>query len=117
MTFPFEMDFNEVQANLEACIDEIFGCLDSEFLIMPKGAGFVEFETFEAGYEALKRATSGFREVTSETVARAVFRKPISLVVLRCILGFTPPEWAYYTSRLCNLCSYIHIYIHMYIHP
>ena len=99
MTFSFEMDFNEVQANLEACIDEIFGCLDSEFLIMPKGAGFVEFETFEAGYEALKRATSGFREVTSETVARAVFRKPISLVVLRCILGFTPPEWAYYTSR------------------
>lgn len=50
MTFPFEMNFNEVQVNLETCIDEIFGCLDSEFLIMPKGAGFVDFETFEAGY-------------------------------------------------------------------
>ena len=99
MTFPFEMNFNEVQVNLETCIDEIFGCLDSEFLIMPKGAGFVDFETFEAGYESLKRATSGFREVTPETVARAVFGKPISLIVLRCILGFTPPEWAYYTSR------------------
>lgn len=49
MTFPFEMNFNEVQVNLDTCIDEIFACLDSEFLIMPKGAGFVEFETFEAG--------------------------------------------------------------------
>ena len=56
--------------------------------------------TFEAGYERLKRETSGFREVTPEHVAEAVLDEPISLIVLRCMLGFTPPEWAYLaTSR------------------
>ena len=66
---------------------------------MPKGDGFVEFPDFENGYEALKRGTGGFREVTSETVAPAVFETPIALIVLRCMLGFTPSEWAYCTSR------------------
>ena len=66
---------------------------------MPKGDGFVEFPEFENGYEALKRATGGFREVTSDTVAPVVFETPIALIVLRCMLGFTPSEWAYHTSR------------------
>ena len=57
MTFPFEVDFDEVRSNLDACVDVVFECLESEFLVMPKGAGFVEFPAFEAGYEALKRAT------------------------------------------------------------
>ena len=62
------------------------GGLESEFLVMPKGDGFVEFSVFEAGYEALKRATGSFREVTSETVAPVVFETPIALIVLRCML-------------------------------
>ena len=28
-----------------------------------------------------------------------VFETPIALIVLRCMLGFTPPEWAYYATR------------------
>ncbi len=94
--FPFEVSFDEVRSNLDVYVDEVFGCLESEFLVMPKGKGFVEFSTFEAGYEALKRATRDFRDVTPATVTPAVFETPISLVVLRCMLGFTPPEWAYY---------------------
>jgi hypothetical protein len=66
---------------------------------MPKGPGFVEFPVFEAGHEALKRATRGFQDVTPETVVPVVYQTPIALIVLRCILGFTPPEWAYYASR------------------
>ena len=31
---------------------------------------------------------------------QVVSEVPISLIVLRCMLGFTPPEWAYYASRL-----------------
>ena len=77
----------------------MFACLESEFLVMPKGKGFIEFPVFEHGYEALKRATGGFRDVTADTVAPAVFEDPIALVVLRCMLGFTPPEWAYYASQ------------------
>ena len=99
MPFPFEVGFDELRSDLDAYVDAVFGCLESEFLVMPKGEGFVEFSTFETGYEALKRATGGFQEVTPEKVAPVVFEAPISLVVLRCMLGFTPPEWAYYASR------------------
>ena len=99
MSFPFEVSFGEVRANLDDYVDKIFGCLTSEFLVMQKGNGFVEFSTFESGYEALKRATNVFQRVTPATVAPIVFETPISLIVLRCMLGFTPPEWAYYTSR------------------
>ena len=33
---------------------------------MPKGRGFIEFPTFEAGYEALKRATGSFRDAFAD---------------------------------------------------
>jgi len=99
MPFPFEVDFDDVQANLDAYVDEIFGCLESEFLVMPKGPGFIEFPTFDAGYEALKRATVDFKDITPETVTPVVFTAPMSLIVLRCILGLTPPEWAYLATQ------------------
>ena len=99
MPFPFEVGFDEVRADLDTYVDAVFGCLESEFLVMPKGKGFVEFPAFEEGYEALKRATGGFREVTPDAVGPVVFQTPIALIVLRCMLGFTPPEWAYYASR------------------
>lgn len=97
--FPFEVSFEEIQADLDVYIDAIFSCLTSEFLVMPKGKGFVEFAVFEEGYECLKRATGGGCEVTPETLVSAVYDTPIALVVLRCMIGFTPPEWAYYASR------------------
>ena len=103
MPFPFEVGFDEVQSSLDAYVDAVFGCLESEFLVLPKGRGFVEFSTFEAGYEALKRATRNFMAITPERVMQVVSDVPISLVVLRCMLGFTPPEWAYYASRLTGV--------------
>ena len=65
---------------------------------MPRGKGFVESSTFEAGYETLKRATGSFQFVTPETVTSAVHDAPVVLLVLRCMLGFTPPEWAAYAT-------------------
>ena len=99
MPFPFEVGFDEVRSDLDAYVDAVFGCLESEFLVMPKGEGFVEFPAFEAGYETLKRATVGFQEVTPDTVCPVVFETPIALIVLRCMLGFTPPEWAWYPNH------------------
>ena len=99
MPSPFEVSLDELQANLDDHVDAIFGSLESDFLVMPKGKGFVEFATFDAGYEALKRATDGFRRVTPDRVTRVVFDHPISMIVLRCLLGFTPPEWAYCATR------------------
>lgn len=99
MKFPFEVSFFEVQADLDAFVTAAFSCLESEFLVMPKGAGFVEYPVFERGYEALKHATSGFRNVTTDLMLRVALEVPISLVVIRAMLGFTPSEWAYVTTQ------------------
>ena len=99
MPFSFEARFEDIDADMDAYVDAVFECLDSEFMIMPRGKGFIEFPIFEAGYEALKLGTRGFRDVTSEVVAPIVFETPISLIVLRCMLGFSASEWAYYASR------------------
>ena len=95
MPFPFEVPFNQVKADLDCFVDEMFAALSSDFLTMPKGKGFVEYPVFEHGYEELKRVTGGFRKLNVEVIVEAVYRVPITLVVLRAMLGFTPPEWAY----------------------
>jgi hypothetical protein len=93
--FPFESAFDVVQARLDEFVSAVVSSLQSEFLILPKGEGFVEYSEFETGYEALKRATSGFSNLTSEIVLTVVRETPIAFIVLRTMLGFTPPEWAH----------------------
>ncbi len=97
--FPFEVGFEVVQARLDEFVSVVFSSLESEFLILPKGDGFVGYAAFEKGYEALKRATSGFQNLNMSVVLETVQRTPIALIVLRTMLGFTPPEWAYVASR------------------
>ena len=99
MPFPFEVGFDELRADPDAYVDAVFDCLESEFMVMPRGQGFVEFPTFESGYETLKRVTQSFHEVNPDTVTSAVVDVPVALLVLRCMLGFTPPEWAEYATR------------------
>lgn len=52
-TFPFEVSLQEILQDPESYVDAVFSCLESEFLVMPKGAGFVEYPVFERGYETL----------------------------------------------------------------
>jgi hypothetical protein len=99
MPFPFEVPFERLQADLDTYVDAVFASLQSEFLTLPKGPGFVEYTAFEQGYEELKKATSDFRNVTPEVVLDAIYRVPVAFVVLRAMLGFTPPEWAYVTGQ------------------
>jgi hypothetical protein len=94
MPFPFEVPFEEVQVNIDLYVDEVCSALQSGFITMPKGPGFVEYPTFEQGYETLKQSTSGFRDFAVEHVIEVVHSKPITLIVLRAMLGFTPSEWA-----------------------
>ncbi len=96
---PFEVPFSEVLADPAPYIEAVLGCLASEFWVMPKGDGFVDYPTFDGGYEKLKQATKGFRDIATERVLSAVIECPISIVVLRSMLGFTPPEWAYITAQ------------------
>lgn len=99
MKYPFETPFDEILKNSEHYVDAVFSCLESEFLVMPKGVGFIEYPVFERGYEALKAATKGFLEFDPIKVFAVVMAEPICIVVLRTMLGFTPPEWGYVTTQ------------------
>ena len=99
MKFPFEADLAEIEASPDQFVDSVFSCLESEFLVMPLGQGFVTFSTFEGGYEALKQATKGFTKLDGNAIFKTIVQCPIAFVVLRAVLGFTPPEWAYIATQ------------------
>ena len=103
MPLRFSADYSDPSLNLDPFIDEVFGELKSGFLELPKGQGFVEYATFEAGYQALKKATGGFVTVTPEVITPAIYATPIAFIVLRTILGFTPSEWADSTKELTGV--------------
>jgi hypothetical protein len=103
MQFPFEVPYVEVESNLDAFVDEVFGALQSEFLNLPKGQGFIDYPTFSRGYEELKATTKDFRDLSPEPIVTTICRTPISFIVLRTILGFTPPELAYITTQRSNI--------------
>jgi len=98
MKYPFEFPFAEVQTNLDTFVAAVFSCLESEFLVMPKGLGFIDYPIFEQGYEELKQATKGFTFLEPKSLLQKTFEVPIVILVLRTMLGFTPPEWAYIAS-------------------
>lgn len=100
MPLRFEADFSDPsKVDFDSYIDEVFGELTSAFLTMPRGEGFLDYPTFESGYEALKKATVGFITITTELLIKTVYETPVTFVVIRSILGFTPPEWAHLTSE------------------
>jgi hypothetical protein len=96
---PFEASFQEILADPERFVSAVFSSLVSEFLVLPKGEGFVEYPTFEVGYERLKQATAGFQNITLETVLPTAVQHPMAIIVLRTMLGFSPPEWACITVQ------------------
>lgn len=102
MPLRFDADYNDPDIAWDPLVDEVFGELTSSFLEMPKGEGFIDYPTFEKGYQALKRHTNAFAATTSDRVFAAVREAPIVFVVFRCILGFSPPEWAYVTTDTTN---------------
>ena len=103
MPLRFDIDYNDPGITWEPIVDEVFGELTSSFLRMPKGEGFIDYPTFEKGYQALKRRTDSFAALTLENVLAAVREVPITFVVFRCILGCSPPEWAYITSEMTGV--------------
>ncbi|MGO9470269.1 MAG: hypothetical protein ACLQVF_39740 [Isosphaeraceae bacterium] len=88
-----------MRSDLDTYVDAVFACLQSEFMTLPKGPGFVEYPVFEQGYEELKRATGNFREAPPAVVLDSICSVPVVFIVLRTVLGFTPPEWAYVTTQ------------------
>ncbi len=103
MPLRFDVNYNDPAVSFDALVDEVFSELQSSFLEMPRGAGFIDYVTFEKGYQALKKSTNDFVSVTASTVEAAIVAAPIAFIVFRSILGFTPPEWAYVTTEATGI--------------
>lgn len=88
-----------MQAGIETYVTGLFSLLQSEFLVLPKGEGFVDYPTFEKSYELLKKGTGEFRTLDPQTLVDAVSVDPMAMIVVRAMLGFTPPEWAYMATQ------------------
>lgn len=99
----FDADYTDPALSFDALVDEVFSELKSSFLDMPRGDDFTEYATFEKGYQALKKATNAFVNVSKETVEAAIVDVPIAFTVFRAILGFSPPEWAYITTEMTGV--------------
>jgi hypothetical protein len=91
---PFELSQEELEARIEEMVSATFDDLSSEFLLMPSGTAFVRYPEFQAAYEALKRSTGGFQNLSPEAVKSALQENSLVLGVLRSVLGMTAPEWA-----------------------
>ena len=99
MTHPFEIAPSHYQvgnlgSRLDKFVDVTFSDLQSQFLVLPRGPGFIEFADFQQAYELLKGQTRGFTEFTIDRIWCALATDALVLVVIRTILGFSPPEWA-----------------------
>lgn len=90
---PFQFDPLPAGAGLDALVAVTFGDLTSQFMNMPRGASFVEYGDFRAGYEALRMSTGGFAAFEADACWEAMTRDARAFLALRAILGVTPPEW------------------------
>ena len=99
--YPFELSKEELPNRLNECVDTVFKDLSSDFLFMPKGPDFLGYPIFANGYETLKRHTQVFRNISGSILLGAVKENSVSLIVIRTILGFTPPEWAHVATEHC----------------
>jgi hypothetical protein len=97
--YPFEVPHAQIEANVDAFINAVFDTLQSSFLLLPRGPGFVTYPEFQQAYEVLKRYTAGFTAVEPDNVMNALQKDALAFIVLRAMLGFTPPELAYVASQ------------------
>jgi hypothetical protein len=103
MKYPFDVDYAEIAADAGPFVDAVFGDLQSSFLLLPRSPAFVTYPDFDHGYEALKRHTQGFAALDVAGIMDAIREDAVAFIVLRTMLGFTPPELAYVAARASTL--------------
>ena len=91
---PFEVGSDYLASHIDEMVDVTFADIQSQFLMMPRGQNFIEFGSFQGAYEVLKQETDAFARFNDETVWKALERNALVFVVVRTILGVSPPEWA-----------------------
>ena len=94
MPRPFEVSPANLQEHLEEVVDATFSDIQSQFLVLPRGNNFVEYQEFQSAYEILRRRTNAFADFSEDNVWCALRENSLSFVVVRAMLGMSPPEWA-----------------------
>lgn len=92
--YPFQASEEQLAENLDYYVSTLIASLQSFFLVMPKGRDFLTFTRFEGAYEVLREVTNGFADFTAQNALVAIGIDPLVLVVLRTIVGMSPPELA-----------------------
>ncbi|MEV0876629.1 hypothetical protein AB0I85_02200 [Micromonospora echinofusca] len=90
---PYQLTSAQLLEQLDDMVSATFSDLTSQFMLLPRGSSFVGYEDFLAGYEAVRHATNGFASVSVDQCWNAIQNNALALVVIRCILGVSPPEW------------------------
>lgn len=96
---PYELSYEDLQVRLEEMVAVTFSDLTSQFMLMPRGPSFVTYAEFRDGYETLRMATDGFDALTTSNCWKALKEDARSFIVLRTILGVSPPEWQDLTAQ------------------
>ena len=94
MTHPFDLSHDALIEQIDEMVDATFADIQSEFLVLPRGRNLVDYAEFQQGYECLKRHTHAFEKWTTERAWAAIQEDTLVFVVLRTIIGVSPPEWA-----------------------
>lgn len=90
---PFEVDPNDIPNHIGELVQSTFDDLTSQFMLLPRGDSFLEYSDFRTGYEALRKHTNGFTVLDVDRCWSAVKQTAVAGIVLRTIVGVTPPEW------------------------
>lgn len=93
MAYPFELTPSDLDGKLDQMVDAVWSALGSYFWEIPRGPGFVTYERFASAYDALCRSTHSFRRWDMDSVWKGFLEDNLVLVVVRAILGISPPEW------------------------
>ncbi|HEV8573325.1 MAG TPA: hypothetical protein VGR43_01320 [Dehalococcoidia bacterium] len=101
--YPFQVPPDQ----LEECLDELVlstvASLSSFYLALPRGPHFLEYEEFRRAYDELRLATADFTTLDRHSVRVAAEQNALVLVVLRCIVGVSPPDLADMASEISGL--------------
>lgn len=90
---PYQVTFDDLSHHLDELVAATFADLTSQFMLLPRGDAFLTYPEFLQAYETLRMTTNGFTILDVDTCWEAVRKDAVSFVVIRAILGVSPPEW------------------------
>lgn len=98
--YPFDLPIEQIETHMDRMVTVTISSLSSFYLELPRGPSFLEYDPFRRAYDDLRMATLNFKALDRHVVREAVEQNGLILVVLRCIVGLSPPELADMASEL-----------------